>query len=273
MFSVLIANYNNGHYIEEALDSVFEQTYSNWEVIIVDDGSTDKSGEVLKKYEEFEQIHIYYNKKNKGCGFTKRKCVEKANGEICGFLDPDDVLDPEALKIMVESHKENSGSGLIYSTYYGCNERLEPQFIPDWVGEFQRGETQLTASRISALATFKLSAYLKTEGINPSFRRAVDQDLYFKLEEVTDTKFVDKPLYYYRKHTNGISTFENRYKAKYWHLMAGFDACDRRGIDKEEYFSEFLKRHNKEIYLGDSKEYKLGRVLLKPLRKIHEWVK
>ena len=100
LFSVLIANYNNGKYLREAINSVYSQIYTNWEIILVDDASTDNSQEIYSELEKDDRIHIYYNEKNMGCGYTKRRCAELANGELCGFLDPDDALLPHAL----ESH-------------------------------------------------------------------------------------------------------------------------------------------------------------------------
>ena len=60
LFSVLIANYNNGKYLQEAVDSVLAQTYTNWEIIIVDDKSTDNSAEVYNQYKDDSRFHIYY---------------------------------------------------------------------------------------------------------------------------------------------------------------------------------------------------------------------
>ena len=268
-----MANYNNAGYVEEAITSVFNQTYEDWEIILVDDCSTDCSGEIVKNYENRDRVQIYYNKENKGCGYTKGRCIEIARGDICGFLDPDDVLREDALEIMVEEHIKYPDAGLIYSTYYGCDKNLNPEFIPPWVGEFRSGENQLTATRISAFATFKKKDYEKTEGINPKLKRAVDQDLYFKLEEVTETHFVNKPLYYYRKHEDSISTFDNRYRAKYWHLVAAFNACERRGISKEDFFKHYLEKHDREISVKDTKEYKLGKFLLHPIRKLYQKIK
>lgn len=267
--SVLIANYNNSAYLEAALQSVINQSYNKWEIIIIDDCSSDNSVEVVNKFEG-DRIKFFRNTKNQGCGFTKRRCVELATGDICGFLDADDTLAPDALKTMVEQHKQHNEIGLFYSTHYVCDEQLNPLYIPSWIGEFKEGESQLTNTRISHFATFKMEAYKRTEGIEPSFQRGVDQDLYLKLEEVTKTKFIDHPLYYYRKHDRGISTFGNNYKAKYWYLMAALNACDRRGLNKEEYFSYFLKREEqKNISFANTKEYKLGRLLLRPVHKIY----
>ena len=88
-FSVLIANYNNGKYLEECLESIFAQTFKDWEIIVVDDASTDSSGDIYRKYENDGRIHVYRNKRRRGVGYTKRKCVEHARGEVCGFVDAD----------------------------------------------------------------------------------------------------------------------------------------------------------------------------------------
>ena len=84
--------------------------------------------------------------------------------------------------------------------------------------------------------SFKTQSYNKTNGIDPKFKRAVDQDLYFKLEEVGELVYVDKPLYIYRQGTNNnISLGKiNSRKALCWDLLAMVDACSRRkmSIDK-----------------------------------------
>ena len=62
----------------------------------MDDSSTDNSHELYKELEKDERIHVFLNDQNHGCGYTKRRCAELANGEICGFLDPDDALTDNA---------------------------------------------------------------------------------------------------------------------------------------------------------------------------------
>lgn len=81
---------------------------------MVDDASTDgKSQQIYEKYKNHKQIRIFYNQENKGCGYTKRRCADEANGEICGFLDPDDAITSEAIEIMVNKHLLNSNHSLI----------------------------------------------------------------------------------------------------------------------------------------------------------------
>ena len=125
-FSILIANYNNGRFFKECYDSIIAQTYQNWEAIIVDDYSSDNSVEEIKKIVgEDSRFKIYTNETNSGVGFTKKKCIELANGEICGFVDPDDAISENALEIMTALHKENKNISLIYSNFIYCDENLK----------------------------------------------------------------------------------------------------------------------------------------------------
>ena len=114
--SVLIANYNGGKFLSECIDSVISQTYSNWELVIVDDGSTDNSLDIYKKYSCDKRIRVYSRKENRGCTFSKAECINYAHGDICGFLDSDDFLESDALEHMVNAHSNKSVS-IVSSRY------------------------------------------------------------------------------------------------------------------------------------------------------------
>lgn len=77
--------------------------------------------------------------------------------------------------------------------------------------------------------SFKLKNYRETKGIDASLKQSVDQDLYYKLEEVGKFVYLDKPLYKYRIHNVGISTGTNQLRALSWHYTTIIDACKRRG--------------------------------------------
>src|SRR5665647_1920850 len=131
-FSILIANYNNGRFFKDCYDSIINQTYSNWEAIIVDDHSTDTSVELINAIIKADaSFKLYENEKNYGCGYTKRKCAELATGEICGFLDPDDTIMPNAVELMVNAHLNHSEVSLVHSNFYFCNEFLEKTSLFD----------------------------------------------------------------------------------------------------------------------------------------------
>lgn len=230
LISILIANYNNGKFLEECIQSVFKQTYNNWEIIIVDDASIDESKRIFDKHRRNDRIHIYFNNQNEGCGFTKRRCASIANGSLLAFLDPDDTINPQACEILVNEHGKCPNYGIIYSNQYICDENLNIKNISSHVGAIPKGESQLTykGPKISAFAVFKKSFYEKTQGISSKYRTSVDQDLYFKLEEVGPVKFINKPLYNYRHHTGSISLNENRTTAFLSNVLVSKDAYERR---------------------------------------------
>lgn len=275
--SILIANYNNGRYIMDAIESIRHQSYHNWEIVIVDDCSTDTSVEVYKNLEEDNRIRIFFNSSNMGCGYTKRQCVAQANGDICGFLDPDDTLTKDAIQIMVAEHDKHPDSSLIGSTCFNADENLNIVSISSYGRPIPQGHSFLTYRQgVTAFATFRKKCYEQTEGIDPLMLRAVDHDLYYKLEEVGKVYYVDKPLYYYRQNTaSNISLGEeNIMKAHAWDIYAMINACKRRGISIEE---NALKNVDVFVKYGinmgasqvrNSKSYKLGRFLLHPIDSV-----
>jgi glycosyltransferase involved in cell wall biosynthesis len=245
LFSILIANYNNGTFFEICYNSILAQTYINWEVIIVDDCSTDDSENIIRKLiNEDGRFKLFTNERNNGCGFTKNRCAELASGAICGFVDPDDTITPDALQIMAEAHISNQGAALIHSSFNFCDEELKPILHYDTASSVQvTNRFTNLEGRVNHFATYKNSFYQKTDGINPKLLRAVDQDLYLKLSEIGDFVFINKPLYNYRVHGNGIAS-ANVDKAFYWFLKVIAKAEERRNVNLEEEVGLFLNRTN-----------------------------
>lgn len=276
LFSVLIANYNNGCYLQQAIDSVMAQTYDNWEIILVDDGSTDNSAEIYKKYESDPRFHIYFNDKNHGCGYTKRRCAELANGEICGFLDPDDELMPNALDVSIRNLVEHPNSVLSISRFYYCDESLninkESRLL-----KLSDNETYLEHGDYcpEAFSAYLNEAYKKTAGINAYLKAGVDQDLYFRIEEQGKVSVVDKFTYKYRICQNSVSRDADY--AFFWNLKVRFDAFQRRSIEVTKdnpLYMSFSRRIAYSYQEGKKKgsdlvhktyAYRLGKFILKPI--------
>lgn len=234
LFSVLIANFNGGRYLEECLRSIIAQTYTNLEIVLVDDASTDKSSDIYKKFTNDERFTLIINSKNKGCGYTKKKCVEMAKGEICGFVDADDAITNDALELSVKYHLENIDLSIVYSTHYICDENLTIQKVADYVGQIPYDMKSWSIERpvISHFASFKRSKYLNTSGISPVYKKAADKDLYYKLEDTGPVLFIDKPLYYYRHHSKSISLNQNALVAYQYELMAKAMVMLRHNLSK-----------------------------------------
>lgn len=269
LFSILIAQYNNGQYFEDCYKSIMAQTYQNWEVIIVDDCSTDDSVKIMKKIiGEDSRYKIEVLPENRGCGFTKRRLAELANGEICAFLDPDDAITAEAIAVMIAEHAKHPEAAAIYSKPYFCDKNLTIQQ--------ERKSQQVENGHslffdfdgyIFALMSYKKSFYDKTVGINSYLQRAVDKDLVLKLYEVGPCILLDKALYKYRIHNSGISNTRYTDKAYFWYWVAIIDAAKRRNINIEELYIE-KSQSRKEIALQKEIDSYNKSFLFKGLRKL-----
>ncbi|WP_312901285.1 glycosyltransferase family 2 protein [Chryseobacterium taichungense] len=233
--SLLIVCYNGEKYIRECIESILSQDYSDFEIIILDDASIDQSLDIIKEYSEgYSNIRYFVNPSNKGIGFSKRQAIEFATGEICGFVDADDTLEPECLKKVVDgfvSTKENIDA--VYTQYYICNKEMEKIDICKTASEipYQKMLFFNINFEVAHFFCFKKLSYLKTSGIEASLLSTVDQDLYLKLYEVGRFKFIKEPLYNYRLHTGGISQNKSKKKKLYenWHFVLS-QTLERRNI-------------------------------------------
>lgn len=115
LVSIIMPSYNYGRYISEALDSLLAQTYFNWECIIVDDGSSDNTREVVKDYVEKDERFIYIYQQNKGVSAARNEALRKAKGAFFQLLDADDMLKPEKLALHVSLFQLNKNIDLVYS--------------------------------------------------------------------------------------------------------------------------------------------------------------
>lgn len=233
-FSILIAHYNNYHYFLDCYKSLQNQSYQNFEIVLVDDYSTDGSYEkLLDLAVEDQRLKIFRNHENKGVGFTKRKCLEMASGEICGFVDPDDALAGNALQLSIENHNKNNIA--TYSQFYLCDDQLKPVRTFQHSRAIKNGDEKFFNVFLEAnhFLTFKKSAYDKTEGINPNLTSAVDQDLYLKLYEQGKFQFIKQPLYFYRLHEKGVSQESSKKEKliKNWTEVI-LNAAKRRNLTK-----------------------------------------
>lgn len=114
--SVIIPNYNHSQYLKQRIDSVLNQTYRDFEVIILDDNSKDNSREIIQHYHGHPKIsHIIYNEVNSGSTFKQwEKGIELANGEYIWIAESDDYCDSNFLKIMYQRFKDDDKLGIVF---------------------------------------------------------------------------------------------------------------------------------------------------------------
>lgn len=279
LFSILIANYNNAQYLLDAVESVLRQTYAHWEIVIVDDGSTDNSLEIYELLKKDERIRVFSNERNMGCAWTKHQCVLHAQGKYCGYLDPDDELLPNAIEVTVAILDKEPDVVLTMSRYYRCDIHMnilsESRLLELADGEnyFEHHDYQP-----EVFAGFRKNAYIKSGGLNTSYQAAVDQDLYFKLDEQGKIKVINEFTYKYRKNPKALTS--DPLWCEYWNIVARHDACVRRGLPVKEYaYGDFKHEIAWQAdcvvteKIRTSKQYKIGAWILHPIESLKQLVK
>ena len=112
--SVIITSYNYEHYIKDAVESVLNQTFRDFELIIIDDCSTDNSAEIIKNFSD-ERIKFIQNDKNYGLKYSIQKALQSAQGEWIAFLESDDLWVPDTLEIRLKYAEKYSDVGIIFN--------------------------------------------------------------------------------------------------------------------------------------------------------------
>lgn len=235
MISIAMTSYNHVQYILDALKSVVAQSYQDWELVIVDDCSTDASLRVIKDFIKssgiLKKAKVFNHTNNVGYGSSLREAILMSSGELVLTLDSDDVLaHDKVLSICVDAHKKNPDVSMTYSNYKVTYEDLSPKSVVETRqirneesylkkgGAFAKGAKQgeelQVNLKISHLKVFKRKYYDMTGGIDPSLRKTVDKDLVFKLEEVGKLRHINEFLMLYRKHSNCLAAQFGRLSVK-----------------------------------------------------------
>jgi glycosyltransferase involved in cell wall biosynthesis len=117
LVSVIIPAYNYAHFLPETLDSVIKQTFSNWECILINDGSTDETEKVAIEYCKKDERIKYYYQDNRGLSSARNLGLKHSKGEYIQFLDADDFIHPEKFTKHLDSFDKNDELTVVYSNF------------------------------------------------------------------------------------------------------------------------------------------------------------
>ena len=207
--SVIVLTYNRAHMVSEAIDSILNQTFKDFELIVVDNESVDNTEEVIKSYTD-ERIRYFRHQNNGLVAVNRNYGISKANGEYIAFCDDDDLWMPEKLERQVKLLDLNKELGLVYSDSY----------IMDENGNLER-DTSLSSSRLLRGNVFDklfqsnfipmLTVMIRREvlskvgGFDPKYIIAQDYDLWLRIAEHYPIDFTEEPLAKYRIHGGSVS--------------------------------------------------------------------
>ncbi len=113
LISIIVPVYNVEKYLHECVDSILNQTYTNYEIILVDDGSTDSSGKICDEYAANKKVAVIHQK-NKGLSAARNAGYDASNGEYVYFLDSDDYIVPEALEVLYKNASQNNSEVVFF---------------------------------------------------------------------------------------------------------------------------------------------------------------
>lgn len=205
--SVIIPVYNCENFIEETVRSVLAQTYQDFEIIVVDDGSKDRTGEIIRNIKDSRVVYI--RQENAGVSKARNNGIQSSKGEYIALLDHDDLWLPEKLEKQIPLLENNPELGMVYSDCYiinlkgniiGKSFRDHPphrgKIIPDL---FLDGFIPCLTAIIRRNILDKVGLF------EPQFSIAEEYDLFRRIAEISEVDFVDLPLAIYRVHETSFS--------------------------------------------------------------------
>ena len=205
LVSVVMTTFNGEKYLDQQLDSIFQQSYPNLELIVVDDASKDKTPEILRSYAaKFPNMKIYFNEENLGYIKNFEKGCGLANGELISLCDQDDYWDADKIKEMEAALGDRP---MIYCDSYVCDEHLQKKGprISD-LAHYERIDNCIQLAvfcRIYGHATlFRKSLF---EAASP-FLECIPHDwwLSYNATLLGGINYLDKPMIFYRQHSSNV---------------------------------------------------------------------
>lgn len=251
LVSIIMPSWNTGNFIAESIQSVIDQTYKNWELIIVDDCSTDNTDEVVNSFID-KRIRYYKNEKNSGAAITRNRAICEANGEWIAFLDSDDLWSAEKLEHQLEFMKKH-GYVFSYHDYVKIDEASRPLNI------YVTGPKVVTKQKMynygyPGCLTFMYNA--KAMGLVQikDIKKNNDYAILLKLCKIADCYLLPENLAQYRIRKKSISHDKITKKLKSHYDL--FHWCDEQSILMAFWYACW------NMWYGLMKKYRYERTIL-----------
>jgi glycosyltransferase involved in cell wall biosynthesis len=204
--SVIIPAYNGDRYISQAIDSIFQQTYKDYEIIVVDDGSSDRTGEILTNYGD--RIR-YLSQNNQGVAAARNKGLEVATGEYISFLDQDDYFLPQKLFLQVNLLDRQKNLAFVNSGWQIVNDRGEGiTAVEPWhqLTTLNPSDIIIWKPVFLGAMLFRQDWLLRANGFDPQLVQTPDVDLVMRLALLGGGgDWVSQITVCYRQHSSNVS--------------------------------------------------------------------
>ncbi len=236
--TVIVASYNHAKYLSERMESLIGQTWSDKEIIVIDDCSTDHSREVLRNYAHHPQVQLIEAESNTGWVSVSNRGAKIGTGEYLIFANCDDFCAPEMLEKLIKKLEQNPKCVASF-----CRSTMVDQDSVAYGDDFQGRErafknrcandTVISGEEMSrfllhscvmpnlSAIVFRRKDFLSVGGLDPIYKVCSDWDLFFKLAELGDIAYVAAPLNSFRQHRTTIrkTTKERIVYSEYFELL------------------------------------------------------
>jgi len=234
LVSIVMPSYNTGKYIGASIRSVLEQTYENWELIIVDDCSTDDSLNVIKSFHD-PRIILYQNEKNSGAAVSRNYALREAKGKWIAFLDSDDIWVPDKLEKQIMFMERNNYS-FTYTDYRIC-------LNGEWMPYINIGPNMIDKRKMYNYCYFStITVMYDREKIGliqiADLQKNNDYAMWLQAIEKSNAYRLSECLSYYIKHGESISS-GSKAKLIKWHYI-----LFRKGMGKNPVIAGILTANN-----------------------------
>jgi glycosyltransferase involved in cell wall biosynthesis len=236
--SVTIPCYNGESYIETAIRSVLAQTFSDLEIVVIDDGSHDRTGEIVQGFKD-DRIRYFYQE-NQGLAETRNRLINLAKGEYIGFLDQDDYWEPTKLERQIAVFRNDPEIVLVYADCYIVDAGGNIKGKWSQRNKLYRGQVLdrlLQVNFVPIPTVLMRKAVFADIGGFQSFSYCEEYDVFLRCAAKHPFEYVAKPLASYRVHP---AQFSKNYEIALSELLAIYDTWQQR--QKEEIKISTLSR-------------------------------
>ena len=244
--SIMMLSHHTVQWIKSAIDSVKSQTYKNWELVILDDASTDGTWELARGLVKgSKKIKLYRNKERLGTAAGRAKAYKHCTGDLICHLDSDDMLEPWALDTMVEAFRRRPDIHLIYSDRMEIGPKGE---FRSYVPSENYSPDAVATLGWRHFGMFRNSVMDSIDGYNPVLPHCEDGDLFMQIVEKFSVTRMTSVMYRYRAHDNNTSRKnascgECNYRpqcnfVRVWCKHAGYDHLTFTPLPKPEAHAE-----------------------------------
>jgi glycosyltransferase involved in cell wall biosynthesis len=240
LVSIVLTNFNSEKYIRDTINSVLVQTYQNFELIIVDDCSTDDSINVINSFLD-KRIYVYKNAKNLGISLSANLGLSVSKGMYICRLDSDDLWHPRKLELQTKYMESHPKIGFLFTwaSKFGYITGIQSVIPP--THKYIKASFLFTSSVVHSSVMFRSSILKKFNGLyNENIRASVDYDLWTKMIGIYGFYCLPKILVRYRIHDNQLSSYDNSNQMKNADIIRDFYL----NINLFNYDESFSRIHN-----------------------------